>query len=43
MRAAKGNRSEAARQLDIHRQTLIKKLKDYGLERVGLDEGDDGD
>ena len=43
IRAAKGNRSEAARQLDLHRQTLIKKLKDYGLERVGLDEGEAGE
>jgi transcriptional regulator with AAA-type ATPase domain len=40
IRAVKGNRSEAARQLDVHRTTLIKKLKDYGLERVGLGVGE---
>jgi len=39
MRAVKGKRNAAVRQLDIDKKTLLRKLKDYGLEKVGL--GDD--
>ena len=31
LRAADGNRAEAARRLDIHRQFLYAKLKEHGL------------
>ncbi|MHB8419332.1 MAG: sigma 54-interacting transcriptional regulator [Myxococcales bacterium] len=37
MRALHGNRSAAARELDIDYKTLLKKLRDYGLAHVGRD------
>ncbi len=40
MRQAKGNRRLAAKQLDIAKSTLLKKLGDYELERVGLEGGE---
>jgi two-component system NtrC family response regulator len=46
--AAGGNRAEAARRLNIHRQLLYEKLRRYGLEvsanrtdAVGIDDGPD--
>ncbi len=36
MRQLGGNRRAAARQLDIAKSTLLKKLSEYGLEREGL-------
>jgi transcriptional regulator of acetoin/glycerol metabolism len=32
------NRSLAARLLDIHRSTLIRKIRNYGIQRGGEDE-----
>ena len=39
MRATKGNRSAAARQLVLERKTLIGMLKSHGLEGMGLEDG----
>jgi DNA-binding NtrC family response regulator len=47
LRHFKGNRRAVAKQLDIAKSTLLKKIADYKLERVGLpgdapeDDGDD--
>jgi DNA-binding NtrC family response regulator len=37
MRSSKGSRAEAVRRLDIDRKTLLKMLKDYNLEDVGVE------
>ncbi|MHB1844830.1 MAG: sigma 54-interacting transcriptional regulator [Deltaproteobacteria bacterium] len=39
MRHLGGNRRAAAKQLDIAKSTLLKKLSDYGLEGEGLEGG----
>jgi DNA-binding NtrC family response regulator len=38
LRHLKGNRRAVSKQLDIAKSTLLKKIGDYGLERVGLPE-----
>ncbi len=43
MRATRGNRTEAVRQLAIDRKTLLKKLKDYDIEGVGLEDAEAGE
>ena len=42
LRHFKGNRRAVAKQLDIAKSTLLKKIADYKLERVGLPEADRG-
>ena len=43
MRGTRGNRTEAVHQLEIDRKTPLKKLKDYDLEGVGLEDGGAGE
>jgi DNA-binding NtrC family response regulator len=40
MQEVEGSRAEAVRQLGIDRKTLLKMLKEYGLEGVGLKGGE---
>jgi DNA-binding NtrC family response regulator len=38
LQAAAGNRSEAARLLQVERQRLLRKIKKYGLDKAGAGE-----
>ena len=41
MEDVEGSRAEAVRQLGIDRKTLLKMLREYNLESVGLKGGED--